>query len=344
MSHADRGRLCARRLRGIAAQLVGVALVLYADRTVPTGVSSQDTASARPELYGAGLFSSSAWDFCHAETPGGARRLFCRADDGFTRFEIVETVRSAAGRWAAPARAAFAPQWSNADPHLSADGATVFFVSNRPLAGAGPERPTHDLWLARRDGLGGWLAAERLPAPINLPDVDVWGPSVAQNGTLYFGAERPGGKGGSDLWMSRFENGSGSYQTPVNLGDAINTNGHELDAAVARDERFLIFAGLNRHDGVGSYDLYASRNLGGRWEPARPLATLNTAGYEFTPSLSVDGRWLYFSSTRRHTGPIGERFDHPRDDRAIAGIGDGKTGDTYRIAVSALGLTAHAFR
>ena len=69
----------------------------------------------------------------------------------------------------------------------------------------------------------------------------------------------------------------------------------------------------------------------------RLLPTVNTAAFDFNESVSPDGRWLYFSSTRPLAGPLGERFDVPPDDRNITGIGNG-TGDMYRIAMRELGL------
>jgi hypothetical protein len=80
-----------------------------------------------------------------------------------------------------------------------------------------------------------------------------------------------------------------------------------------------------------------SRKRDGQWQQAQPLTGINTAASEYNESVSPDGAWLYFSSTRRWTGPIGERFDVPRNDAAIAGIGDGND-DVYRVPMAALGL------
>ena len=63
--------------------------------------------------------------------------------------------------------------------------------------------------------------AQHLSAPINDPDRDEWYPAVAASGNLYFSSERPGTRGGTDLWMARRVDGG--YAAPENLGDAINT-------------------------------------------------------------------------------------------------------------------------
>jgi hypothetical protein len=165
---------------------------------------------------------------------------------------------------------------------------------------------------------GAWGVAERLPAPVNDPAVDEWSPAVAASGNLYFGAERLGTRGGSDLWVARLVDGV--YREPENLGDGVNTSAHEVEPWIAPDESYLIFSALRRADGKGGYDLYLSRRIGDRWGKAEPLpAGINTSDSDWNQSVSPDGTWLYFSSNRDATG------------------GNGK-GDIYRVPMAALGL------
>ena len=324
-----------------AASTFGLLLcvLLMACRTVPSeSASSPELAVATPELYGAGLFTTGAWDFFLAFSPDQQRVLFGRADDSFEAFELFETRLDADGRWSTPRRPPFAERWSNADPHISPDGRTVFFISNRPHAGEGAARDSFDIWAAHLQPDGEWGEAERLPAPVNDAASDEWCPAVAANGNLYFGAERPGTRGGSDLWVSRRV--GGVYQAPENLGPAINSSAHEVEAWIAPDERYLLFAALKRPEGLGGYDLYLSRRQpDGSWAQAQRLPEgINTPAGDWNHSVSPDGKWLYFSSSRPHTGPLGERFDASQDDQTVRGIGDGKKGDIYRVPMRALGL------
>ncbi|WP_241758183.1 Xaa-Pro aminopeptidase [Myxococcus landrumensis] len=271
-----------------------------------------------------------------AFSPDQQRVLFGRADDAFERYTLLETRRTRDGHWSPPVRPRFATEWSNADPHLSPDGRTVYFISNRPQPGEPGPRASYDIWAASLGADGEWEDAKRLPAPVNDPSRDEWSPAIAASGNLYFGGEREGTLGGSDLWVSRWVDGA--YQPPENLGAAINSTVHELEPWIAPDERYLIFSALRRQDGLGGYDLFISRKVDGAWEPARRLCDgINTRASEYNHSVSPDGKWLYFSSTRTFTGDVGERFDMPRDDRALQGIGNG-TGDMYRIPMSELGL------
>jgi Tol biopolymer transport system component len=310
--------------------LLGIAVAGLFACSPPRGTSSG------PELYGAGLFSTGAWDFFLAFSPDEQRALFCRANDDFSAYQIYETQRDAAGHWRAPTTPLFATGPSNADPHIAPDGRTVFFVSNRPVPGEGGPQGTYDIWYATLQPDGEWGEAHHLAPPVNAPGVDEFSPSVAANGDLYFGSERPGGRGGFDLWVSRRVDGV--YQTPENLGDSINTAGNEVEPWIAPDQSYVIFSGKARADSVGRYDLYVTRRVNGVWQPPERLGHgVNTAAFDFNESVSPDGRWLYFSSTRPLAGPLGERFDVPPDDHNITGIGNG-TGDMYRIAMRELGL------
>lgn len=320
------------RLLGLATQVAvaGAFLLGCVDKR------SAPPAADEPELFGAGLFSTSAWDFFLAFSADQNRVLFCRANDDFSAYDIHETRQDPAGRWSTPTKPQFATTGSNADPHLTPDGGTVFFISNRPGPGEVGPQATYDIWYATREPDGEWGEGRRLPSSISVPGVDEWSPSAAANGNLYFGTERPGGHGGLDLWIARRVDGV--YQAPENLGDSINTAGNEVEPWIAPDESYLIFSARSRADSVGGFDLYGSRRVRGVWEQAHLLAhRVSSPWLDFNQSVSPDGRWLYFSSTRPHTGPLGERWDTPRDERAVAGIGNGK-GDMYRIALDALGL------
>jgi len=289
-----------------------------------------DRTPRGPALFGAGLFSTGAWDFFVAFSPDQTRALFGRADDAFERFAIFEARRDGEGRWSRPTRPRFASTWSDADPHISPDGRAVVFISNRPLSGAGEPRPIHDIFVAKLGADGEWGEATRLPSPINDGSTDRWSPSVDRAGDLYFGAELPGTRGGSDLWVSHLVDGA--YQPPVNLGDAINTSVHEVEPWISPDASYLIFAALRRPGGAGGYDLFVSWRTGTTWSAAEPLRAVNTPANEWNHSVSPDGRWLYFTSTRAHHGAIGARFDTPRDARLVDGIGNGK-GDIYRVVI-----------
>ena len=287
----------------------------------------------RPRLFGEGVFTTAEYDFFVAIAPDQRTAYLCRASADFGWWTILETRRSG-GKWAAPVMAPFSGRWSDADPHFSPDGSQLYFISNRPDSGD-TERASCDLWLVERAGEG-WSEPRRL-GPEVCGEGTEWSPSVAANGNLYFGATREGGRGRDDLWMSRFV--EGRYTTPVGLGDSINTKTAEVEPWIAPDESYLIFSAGGRPDGSGGLDLYVSFRRHGAWSSARPLGHgINTAAWEFNPSVSPDGRTLYFTSTRSDfASPPAARMSYPQVSRRLKEPGNG-LGDIYSIPIEALDL------
>jgi Tol biopolymer transport system component len=282
-----------------------------------------------PELFGIGVFTTGEWDFFVAFTPDQQTAYFCRANGSFTYFTILQSqLRN--GQWSAPEIAPFSGRWSDADPHMSPDGSKLFFISNRP-DGGDAARADYDIVVVERTATG-WSEPRRLPAPIN-DGFTEWSPSVSTNGNLYFGSARPGGKGGNDLYMARW-NGS-AYEQPENLGDSINTARGEVEPWIAPDESYMVFSGQNRTDGMGGFDLYYAERREGVWQKARLLpAPINSTAGDFNQSVSPDGKWLYFSSTRSVFDKMPtQRLSYGEMMRRLASPGNG-LGDIYRVAMS----------
>ena len=286
-----------------------------------------------PELFGVGVFTTPAWDFFVALTPDQRTAYFCRANGSFTYFTILESHWDGR-RWSEPAVAPFSGRWSDADPHISPDGSKLFWISNRPVEGD-TARSDYDVWYVERAGGGAWGEPKHLGAPVSAPGVVEWSPSVAANGNLYFGAVRPGGKGANDLYVARWANGA--YAEPENLGDSINTRAGEVEPWIAPDESYLVFSAQGRPDGLGGFDLYLSVRRDGVWQSPRHLGRgVNSRGGDFNQSVSPDGRYLYFSSTRSvfDTMPAA-RLSYAEMQRRLTSPGNG-LGDIYRIELRPL--------
>jgi outer membrane protein OmpA-like peptidoglycan-associated protein len=91
------------------------------------------------------------------------------------------------------------------------------------------------------------------------------------------------------------------WQKSVYLSDKINTpNYNEGSESVSQDGKFLFFTGCNRPDGRGRCDIYVAQKKGDDWGKPFDLAPpVNTGGWESQPSISADGRTLYFVSNRK---------------------------------------------
>lgn len=100
------------------------------------------------------------------------------------------------------------------------------------------------------------------------------------------------------------------------LPDSVNSEGMEWPSFVDRKGRFLLFSSI-RKGGIGGDDLYISHNVNGEWQPAVNLGVpINTEGYEDSPKMSADGKYLYFSS-RPAKGGTSDVFKVPFDPMAF---------------------------
>lgn len=169
---------------------------------------------------------------------------------------------------------------------------------------------------------------KNIGTPINGPGNE-WFPCVTAAGTLYFGSDRPGGRGRTDIYRSRVVNGE--YAAPENLGAAINSPADEYECMVAADESFLILMASGRPDGLGDGDLYISLNEDGRWTPAQNLGSpINSSALEISPYLSPDGGYLFFTSSRRRAKEAKQRRDYAELIAELRGPGNG-LGDIYQV-------------
>ena len=94
---------------------------------------------------------------------------------------------------------------------------------------------------------------------------------------------------------------NGKWQTATYLSDQINTPEYNEGAqSITQDGKFLFFTGCNRPDGLGHCDIYIARKKGNDWgKPFDLPPPVNTPGWESQPSISSDGRTLYFVSNRK---------------------------------------------
>ncbi len=92
---------------------------------------------------------------------------------------------------------------------------------------------------------------------------------------------------------------SGNWGTPVSISKNINTEFNEGTCTISADGRKLVFTSCMGRKGYGSCDLYVSTKVGKNWSmPENMGSTINSSSWDSQPSLSADGRTLYFVSNR----------------------------------------------
>ncbi len=271
------------------------------------GLAAMQTGT--PELFGAGTISKpDTHESFGSLSPDGGEFYYTSHQANFGQHHVVVS-RLVDGRWSAPSPTAFSAEWNDREPRLSPDGRRLYFSSTRP-AEAGQPAGRLDLFMTERSADGSWGAAQRLGASINT-EVHEFCPVVIADGTLYFISARPGGIRGTEptsvynVWRARALDKTGlRFGEPENLGKAINT-GLETNVYVTPDEQTMLVSRDGAPDSLGGDDLYVSRQVNGTWQPLRHLpAPINSDKYEYGPSISPDGRWLFLTSARAGTADI----------------------------------------
>jgi len=147
----------------------------------------------------------------------------CTRNDGRGSCDIYFS-RNKDGEWSVPQNAGEpvnSPSWES-QPSISANGETLYFVSNRKGGKGG-----NDIWKCNLNGFYEW-GMPRWGVPVNLGDsINTHGnemsPFIHSDGkTLYFASDYWPGMGGYDIFYSRQKNDS-VWTQPKNIGYPINS-------------------------------------------------------------------------------------------------------------------------
>jgi OmpA-OmpF porin, OOP family len=153
----------------------------------------------------------------------------CEGRKGFGSCDLFVSYR-VGEEWSAPenlGRNINSSSWES-QPALSADGRTLYFVSNRP-GGYGKR----DIWVSTKNEVGDWEPAKNCGPVINTAEDEV-SPFIHVNGkTLYFSSKRYPSFGGFDLFYT--EMGEKGWEKAVNMGYPINTADDQVSLFITAD-------------------------------------------------------------------------------------------------------------
>lgn len=137
---------------------------------------------------------------------------------------------------------------------------------------------------------------EKLPAPLNKQGQQYF-PSITASDMLVFTVRERQGLGDENLYFSKKQ--GELWENPISISKKINSDRNEGTASISADGNTLVYTACNAPDGLGSCDLYVSYRDGSDWTVPKNLGrSVNTIHWESQPSLSQDGRVLYFVSSR----------------------------------------------
>ena len=173
---------------------------------------------------------------------------------------------------------------------VSSDGQTLYFTRVDQTRKGGMNHAK--ICLATRHDRN-WKDIK--PISINADEYSLAHPSItADNHTLFFTSDMPGGYGGKDLWMATRQ--GDSWGQPVNLGPDINTTGDEMFPSVRKDG--VLFFSSNGLPGFGGLDIYSAKQVEGKWLLERNEGLdINSSADDFGITFLNDTLG-YFSSNR----------------------------------------------
>lgn len=207
-----------------------------------------------------------------------------------TNLEDVYVSRKTGDQWGPPQK--LSPniniKSNDAAASLSHDGKTLFLYY---------ETGKGDIYTATLQN-GEWTVPVALNKFVNNPQYRETSACVSPDGKkLYFASNRPGGKGGYDIYVSELTQ-NGQWGRPANLGSTINTRLDE-DSPFMHADGVTLYFSSNGHPTLGDNDIFKSELKDGKWTLPENLGyPINSSKYDGFFSLSEDKKTGYFSALR----------------------------------------------
>lgn len=134
----------------------------------------------------------------------------------------------------------------------------------------------------------------RLPQKINVPTYSHIFPTLSGDGSqMIYLTNYTNSEGFETKYTTKSE--TGEWADPIVI-PGVNKPGqdHIGSYCISYDGNSLVFSS-RRNPGIGNYDIWISERIGKSWSgPKNPGKPLNSPGHEGNPSLSPDGKSIYF--------------------------------------------------
>ncbi len=240
-------------------------------------------------------------------------------------WEDIFIARKVNDKWQ-PAKNIGAPvntPFHNSNSALSADGSMLFVYTDE---GNG------DLYFTEQKN-GVWTVPQPLPGIINSSFEEKSITISADETTIYFSSNRPGGFGGLDIYKAT-KDSKGQWSNVKNLGPKVNTPQDDDAPFIDYDGVTLYFSSMG-HKGMGGFDIFKATfdPTTNEWSAPENLGyPINTPDDDIYFVTSKDSKRAYYSSVRedglgytdiymitipeglKNVPPIAERTPEPKKD------------------------------
>ncbi len=178
---------------------------------------------------------------------------------------------------------------------ISVDGTTMFFTRNATKRN---KKGLYDLNIYSAQLIDNrWQNVKELD--LGASEFTNCHPAISKDGqSLYFASNRPGGFGGMDIYVTHQV--EGEWQTPFNLGEAVNSEKTELFPQIGQEGE--IYFSSDAADGIGQLDIYVCRlGSSGTLITKQNMGTpINSTEDDFSFVILPDNRNGYLTSNRKN--------------------------------------------
>lgn len=178
-------------------------------------------------------------------------------------------------------------------PMLSPNGRTLYFNRVLYTENVGGKYSGSDIWISKFDGAY-WKKSTNNTLPVNSKENDAV-VGIGADGKVIYIMKASASKRLNGIYFSRQV---GDTWTSPELIPISGLDNHGFSSFYVSPDFDVIFVSMEGKDSRGQEDLYVSlKDASGEWSKPRNLGpTINTSGFEMSPFLSADKRYLYFSS------------------------------------------------
>ena len=182
---------------------------------------------------------------------------------------------------------------------VTKDGETMYFTRNNFADGkrVKSSEGTTNLKIYQASLVNGeWT--DIIELPFNSDEYSVAHPMLSPDEKqLYFASDMPGTRGASDIWKVRIV-GDGTFSSPVNLGDNINTEARETFPFITKND--VLYFSSDGHPGLGGLDVFATKIAFQEYD--QPIVNvgrpINSKFDDFSYIIDDVSKKGYFSSNR----------------------------------------------
>jgi outer membrane protein OmpA-like peptidoglycan-associated protein len=188
-------------------------------------------------------------------------------------------------------------QYDEVSPKISADGKILYFGRKHSPQNLGGVDDKEDIWVSTLNANGTWSKSVNMNSPVNTSSTNNLLSVSTDNNTLLFHTTNGFGV------MNRTADG---WSHMKDLGISFKNESEYLEGSLSPDGKAILFVAKLKSNAyyrpeVDERDIYVcEKRPNGTWSP--PIHTgkfLNTAGDEYSPVLSADGKTLYFATDGR---------------------------------------------